>query len=75
MPVTPFAASPGMEISEALELDRRFFSTGSMGLTSGLVGVDEMTDSSVAMAVSWRAGMRERNLLVDGREDIFILGM
>lgn len=60
-----------MEMSEALELDRRFFSTGSIGLTDGLVGVDATADSSVAIAVSWRAGMRERNLLVDGREDMF----
>lgn len=61
-------------MSEALELDRRVFSTGSMGLTSGLVGWEEMAElSSTGMAAWPRVGMRERNLSV--RRDAILFGL
>lgn len=50
IPPTSLAASPGIDTVEAFELDRRVFSTGSTGLTSGLVGAEATADSSVMLA-------------------------
>lgn len=52
MPPTSLAASPGMDTVDALELDRRVFSVGSTGFTSGLVGAEATADSSVMTADS-----------------------